>query len=349
MRLPLKSPSAITKFAAFGARVTCRRSRLQRCKLQAVLSTGLSCWVGLASSQGTAPIAAGDERLAQDLVIAHALTRTRQLPQVPEYGYEPLRFVIDDLRVLPSDPSRWWPSKPLAVPFPGGISNLSEYPNTWFLAAPGGLKCVATAIGPRSLLTAGHCVEPDTQYTLKQGQGTLQAKCKSLYTKPEGKKCESPSVRASDMAVCTLLPEESGVLLVSEAGYETVVVQPGGTQATVSIQIPTWPGCSEVPTDSSLVKVSTDVSSWPAVDQVDVARASRGQVEHLCQGDSGAPWFKLSGEGRKLIAVHVCPHGGSESWGVALDQKESRSFLETEEDPTKAQICGITQGLKTCR
>lgn len=351
MRWQHESRRGTTNLSESGAEGAGSFSRVNGCPAQAIVATVFFVWTGLANAQGAAPSVAFSGIFAEDRIMTHVATRARPMPQVPEHSYGPQRQGFYDLITFKR--AMGFGVEPFARITPDAEVDFSKYPNTWLLIAPDGKDCVATAIGPRSLLTAGHCVAVGEKYQLKQEEAALSAKCESLYTAPEGEKCKDVSKRAADLAVCTLLAGEKSNLILSASGYESVAVQQKDAQNMAApsgaIEIAAWPGCVERSLHAGLIETELEVGTWPSKSADNVATAVGDEAKSLCPGDSGAPWFKRTEKSRKLIAVHVCPGESRKPWGVALDLDKTDKFLREQVFGGTAPICGISEKLKTCR
>ena len=219
-----------------------------------------------------------------------------------------------------------------------------NYPNTWlFASAPHGRQlCVATAVGPRTVITAGHCIDPAKTYKLLQNNSSLTARCVKPPDGETGEECDKTK-RAKDVAVCTLDPPDQPDLFLAPGGrYESIDTKtPAAAGAVVLV---TFTACTGGTPRDVVAPISLQVDSWPSPSVQSVALA--GKSTAICPRDSGGPWMGATSP--RVVALHVC-HEGSSSWGVALDQESVQEFLRQQESGGKAPLCGLSASAAMCR
>ncbi len=235
--------------------------------------------------------------------------------------------------------------KAFSLSYPGSKHPVTDYPNTWLLRSPRGGLCVATSIGPRSILTAAHCVTPGVLYALKQGEQQVQARCVRMagYSDPaDPDDCSVAANRAADLAVCTVIGE--GKLAVPGGRYETVdIMQP---KAQGEIEVVTFTACFKGVSTDVVNPVHLTIDTWPQPGILNTAAAVGTPPLPLCPRDSGGPWLSTS-QRPSLVAVHVCL-AGNHSLGVALDTAEVVDFLKSQ-DGNNSPLCGLSATSAICR
>lgn len=239
------------------------------------------------------------------------------------------------------------PNRPTILSRPGGTQmDVSSFANSWLMSR-GRTYCTATSVGPRTILTAAHCVEDKKRYRFEQGLLHLTATCHRLpgfddATLATACGVPAPTQSASlDLAVC-VLDKGSANFSTQPYGFESVSLA-AGPATGAQIGIDTFVGCDIEFGRLSFNALRFSLESWgkPAV---------AGGVfvgEGLCHGDSGAPWTIGWPPGGPIVAVHSTLDG-ERSWGARLDQECAKNFLSG--FAKKSPVCGIPSSTPTtCR
>jgi len=160
-------------------------------------------------------------------------------------------------------------------------------PNLWLLSGTG--KCVATRIGPQTLITARHCIELKTSHVAYQAATGASAN----FT------CTGP-VHAStspDLAIC----HTTATLPLAKI-YETVDLQ-AQIQVGSELHSAGFKSCNgSGPTYAAAGMASHVVTGVPTAsnDELTATNSDWG----LCRGDSGGPVLQPVGEqGWRIVAI----------------------------------------------
>ena len=219
-------------------------------------------------------------------------------------------------------------------------------PNLWW-GSSGDDLCTSTAIGPRTLLTAAHCVADGQPVTLLHGvAGSNVAKCKRHpgYSTTSGAQAcgfSAPAADALDVATCTLEPNAK--FPKPRVGFETVSLAPppSAVAASAPIGIDTLVGCGTDHDPQKLLAVQFTLEDWATAPAKATGRG-------LCKGDSGAPWTVAWKPGGMVLAVHVIWNAGGRSEAAKLSHECTANFLRGQATQA-APICGINAAPALCR
>lgn len=209
-------------------------------------------------------------------------------------------------------------------------------PDKWrsiFLSLKGNAWCTAFAVGPRTLMTAAHCVPNDQKIVIKRpGKDDLVAECKTPAS--------FPSDVTADYALCILKTD------ISSGPFETLNRDRNRLVPDSEVLL-TGYGCTQF-TNPGQQTFSTGqvkfVSSAEGNYALMVGAAS------VCFGDSGGPAFIASKDdlaNRVLIGVNSQGWEGSSSL-ISLVPSSVEIFFQAWSD-NGGTICGITPDAKKCR
>lgn len=209
------------------------------------------------------------------------------------------------------------------------------WPATLVFTSATGERCTATAIGPRVLLTAGHCVRSVASGAIR-GAGTKIA-------------CEPHENYSSgvfyDMALCLA---SADIGLPGGAPYERIDI---GLPAAAREQLMLLGyGCTSLGGTSGVLYGGGGQVRTPATAEAPYFVTSGGAA--LCSGDSGGGAYRVLGAvSRQIVGVaSAMEGGGAASNFVSLADSEIAGFIRSWREratdaasgkPIKAEICGI--------
>lgn len=218
--------------------------------------------------------------------------------------------------VTPADPAKW---------------------NSIFLSEENGTWCTAFAVGPRTIMTAAHCVPKDKTIVLKRSNDeSIKASC----SVPEAFQTDP----TADYALCFLKTD------ISTGPYETINTEKNRLKKFDTI-ILTGFGCRQFSNRNQKEFSIGEVKfiSAPGKNAGFVAGSAS-----VCFGDSGGPAFVASSDdiaNRVLIGINskfTITEEGTMLSILALLPSNIQTFFE---DSSAAgwTICGITKNAKKCR
>jgi Trypsin len=240
---------------------------------------------------------------------------------------------MQSLNSLPSDKPK--PQVIRANPAPAG-----KWPGTFVFRTIEGGPCTATSVGPRTILTAAHCVaEGSTAKVSIQNQPDSSVVC-NLSPR-------YPADYTSDFALCYVterdLPKPSG-------GFEQVNTSASLAAMGQKIQLLGY-GCREVGGgdqsfgalyEGDAVIVATATSN-------DYVQTAGGAA--VCSGDSGGGAYFRPGPDefmRRLIGVNSRGDISANSWIAATHRSDFVDWAKTWAANKSTQICGLHQN-PSCR
>lgn len=226
---------------------------------------------------------------------------------------------------LPEPPS-WW-----ATLIGGKEADRSMFPAT-VVQRSGGGSCTATVIGPRTLISAAHCMNDGgtVRFSLVTGK-SYTAKCE------HHKDYENNAT--ADWALCLIDREVNGIT------YEILSMDRSIPKVGEEILL-TGYGCTRKGggggNDGVLRVGYAKVTRTPSKGNWDIV--TRGDVA-LCFGDSGGPAFYVENDSRKMISVNS--RGNIDDTSYLSKTLANETFSGWLADWTKRngsqKICGIDQ------
>jgi len=213
-----------------------------------------------------------------------------------------------------------------------------------FTANGQGFNCTATLVGPRSLLTASHCIADGGQVSFQRGNQTYSGQCEQA--KPGYQSPESP-----DWAMC-LMTED-----VPATAYETINLDVSVLHKDQKLLLAGF-GCQQIGGSSDgkfrtgpgfvehvLGQVTGD-PDWIAT----YAAIARGDA-FICPGDSGgAVFYEEPQFPRAVVAVnsHYDVAGRGVSFLAVLGTPAGRAFLTAWAQRHGQLLCGVQDNAPKC-
>lgn len=215
--------------------------------------------------------------------------------------------------VIPADPSKW---------------------RSIYLSQKNGRWCTAFAVGPRTIMTAAHCIPSDKKIMLQRpGKDEVTALCKVPTS--------YPSDITADYALCGLAAD------ISSGPYETLNQQPDRLKPEMKVLL-TGYGCRQFSNqDEQTFSIGTATFRNTAGGNLGVVNGEAS----VCFGDSGGPAFLASEDDvaqRILIGLNSRMLADGATSLLSLLPTNIESFFQGLNDEGWV-ICGITPAAKRCR
>jgi hypothetical protein len=242
-------------------------------------------------------------------------------------------------------------SDALILSYPGGRPPLdpADYPNVVVTG-----ECHLVSVGPRALLTAGHCLQKTRSLKVKVAPvgKEADATCHPMKETTPLPTCDSHGCPAeTDVALCVTTVD----LAVPPGGFESVAtIAPSQAGAEFSTRIPALGRCAGSP------KLFGDSvkASWPPVARETGMKAQLAvtteSYPYTCDTDSGTAWLAPAGpSGRRVVAILVSGDKDASipSAGAALADGPAGRWLQQKAAELNVEVCGLSNGLppSTCR
>ena len=243
----------------------------------------------------------------------------------------------------PASGAAWWSIAAL-VPPPGAeevliggrIADTKDFPAS-FYAVRGVERCTSTMVGPRTLLTAAHCVDDGAMINL-----TLEAR------EYPGQCVHAPDYKmnhTADWALCLMAQD------VPSHPYETLNVDSHTLAVGVELLLSGF-GCTRPRgggNDGVYRIGEARVIKLPSATKHELV--TRGEVA-LCYGDSGGPAFVFLDAGKtKRVQVAVNAQGNihDTSYLAPLSAEAAKRFLYDWSRRYDVWICGLHTEAPRCR
>lgn len=237
----------------------------------------------------------------------------------------------------------------------GVIANVQKWPAS-LVADAAGETCTATLIGPRTLLTAAHCVgdKKEIKIQLKKGADPLTGTC----SRAPGWTETTPS---NDIALCLMAEPVKRPGLV----YEWVSLDPSPLKTGLRLTAGGY-GCQDLKKKKLEVppvfrigplfidRPPTPGQTWP--NWIFAVAATDASKSFVCPGDSGGAVYWVRADQSRLIvavmsAVQTDPASKDfkVSYLAALSTEAGKAFIEGWAKTATQEICGVPPGPGDCR
>ncbi len=191
-----------------------------------------------------------------------------------------------------------------------------------------GAPCTASVVGPKTIITAAHCVPNGADTTFKVGGKTYTAKMtrSPLYNSPKSD---------HDVALGVATEVFTGVDPVSIGGTAT---QGLGIQL-LGYGCAKKPSPGEPPQSDGILRIGeTVITGFSKFDMV--SRKPDGAA--ICFGDSGGPSLVKENNKDRLLGITTKGNLLDTNWSLRLDMPEAQTFLKDFASQNGVKICGVT-------
>ncbi len=237
----------------------------------------------------------------------------------------------------------------------GQPASPDDYPASFLLAGDGG-KCTWFLVGPRTLMTAAHCVLDGASIKIVNEQKTVyEGRCERAPKYPE-----DPS---QDWALCLLATDYPPPIISGRplTGYEVLNTDPSALGIGQRIQI-TGFGCDRKggPLDdiyrvgwAKIDEVPPDVRVPPKYVRAPNFLKIKKLPSHLCGGDSGGPAFSFLGSSRffrQVIGINAqTVYELGDGYLASTSTKAALDFFQQWEVKHGQEVCGLRKNVRNCR
>lgn len=226
-------------------------------------------------------------------------------------------------------------------------ANVSSWPATLvfrFQLGGGSYACTSTVIGPRTVLTAAHCVADGSVGKIKIGGTSYVVSCKvhGQYSPGAGK--------TYDIALCS--SDETIALKAGSKRYESINVDAGQIVKKKAITLLGY-GCVERIGDNPgliLYEGQTEIDRISGIDIVTTKNAT------VCPGDSGGGAYIVDSSTKRRVAainsrVGLDANGAMNTTSRLTDLTHSSiaKFIKDWVKDNEAEVCGYNLSGSSCR
>lgn len=226
----------------------------------------------------------------------------------------------------------------------GQVAVAANWPATFVFTGSNAGPCTATAIGPRTLLTAAHCVDKVVSGKIKGSPVSLWCEAHPWY---------EPNATSYDVALCV---SSAKIPTLNARPYETIdpKVRPRAGHERLTML---GYGCTDRGGSGGTLYEGT--SPVTEADSQIVLFYTQGGAA-VCAGDSGGGAFRTASTGfsRRIVGVASGALAGTRSRFVAVADAGVTSFIgkwanrqvnRDTKEKIEVQICGLDQSLLDCR
>lgn len=229
-------------------------------------------------------------------------------------------------------------------------ANVSSWPATLvFRFKKGGnsFACTSTVIGPRTVLTAAHCVADGSVGKVRIGSKSYVVTCNihDQYSAGAGK--------TYDIALCASDEDDGNIALsVGSKRYETINTTASAIKKKVGITLLGY-GCVERIGDNPgliLYEGQTEIDRVSGIDIVTTKNAT------VCPGDSGGGAYLVESSSKRRVAainsrVGLDANGAMNTTSRLTDLTHSSiaKFIKDWAKDNGAEICGYNLSGSSCR
>lgn len=232
----------------------------------------------------------------------------------------------------------------------GVIADTAQWSATFFAATSAALNCTSTAIGPRIILLAAHCLPAEGAITIQskfgsQAEQTIQSDRCAVHPN-----WSVTGNMVPDIALCRMqkivpitkyeslvrtIPVLNVGNSVSLLGFGCMGIDPDGkpiydrTLRVGEAKIEQWPSDSERGRNSFIV-TRGDMTAGEAA---------------LCYGDSGGAAYTDTSEVRKILAINARANIKDRSYLSPVWSTEVRRFIVDFVVAVGEQACGVNEGV----